>query len=54
MNPLGDEHDCELEQYIQERAKRNPDFPRMVKEARMKREVAAKHDVRAKARQRHV
>lgn len=35
-----DERECELEQHIQERAKRNPDFPRLVEEARRKRDLA--------------
>lgn len=30
------ESECELEQYIQERTKRNPDFPRLVEEAEEK------------------
>jgi hypothetical protein len=38
---------CELEQYIQERAKRSPDFPRIVEEARRNRGLARLADMEA-------
>lgn len=40
-----DERECELEQYIQERAERDPGFPRLVEEARRKRDLARLSEV---------